>query len=122
MTIGIRDSWVTRSRKWYGFQRDNKNVGGSMNKQLVVCAVLGMLSAAAHAECECRCMGGQNRPLCTNAMDLPPICAPTICPITPPSIQPLMAPQLPPLGTTNCQMRQVLNPYTRQYQWERICQ
>jgi hypothetical protein len=31
-------------------------------------------------------------------------------------------PQLPPLGTQNCWQQQVLNPYTNQYQWQRVCQ
>lgn len=75
-----------------------------------------------HAECECRCVGGQNRSICTSSMELPPICPPAVCPIEPPSIQPLMAPQLPPLGTSRCQMHQVWNPYVQQYQWQRICQ
>ncbi|CAE6946175.1 hypothetical protein R69608_05533 [Paraburkholderia nemoris] len=93
-----------------------------MKKQLVLLSLLGAFAGGAHAECECRCMGGQNRPICSSTMELPPLCAPTVCPLEPPSIQPLMAPQLPPLGTTNCQPRQVWNQYAQQYQWQRICQ
>lgn len=93
-----------------------------MRRSLLLLLLLGIQTGGAHAECECRCMGGQNRPICSSAMELPPLCGPAICPIESPSIQPLMSPQLPPLGTTNCQMRQVWNPYARQYQWQRICQ
>lgn len=98
-----------------------------MTKIKVLAAVTAFVAAAflpstADAECECRCMGGQNRPLCTSTMEIPPICAPTVCPIQPPALQPLMAPSLPPLGTVSCSMRQVYNPAARQYQWESICQ
>jgi len=93
-----------------------------MRSRMAVLTMLVIFSGGAHAECECRCMSGQNRPICASTMEIPPICAPTVCPIEPPSIQPLMAPQLPPLGTSNCQLRQVWNPYARQYQWQRICQ
>lgn len=81
-----------------------------------------LVATAAHAECECRCMGGRNQPFCSSTTELPPICPPTVCPIEPPSVAPIMAPQVPPIGTSNCQMRQIWNPYARQYQWERVCQ
>ncbi|CAH2796201.1 MAG: hypothetical protein CPDRYMAC_4486 [uncultured Paraburkholderia sp.] len=71
-----------------------------MRLHLAAITLLCLQSGFAHAECECRCMSGQNRPICSNAMELPPLCAPSACPLEPPSIQPLAAPQLPPLGTT----------------------
>lgn len=75
----------------------------------------------ANAECECRCINGQNVPLCSSALDIPPICPPTICPIAPPSIAPIQSPQVPPIGTQNCWQQQVLNPYTNHYEWQRVC-
>jgi len=93
-----------------------------MKAKCALLMLMGLASAAVHAECECRCVGGQNRPLCSNSIDLPPICPPMVCPIEPPSVPPILAPQVPPIGTSNCEMRQVLNPYTRQYQWQRVCQ
>ena len=33
----------------------------------------------ASAGCICQCVDGHMQPLCTNAIDLPPICPPTIC-------------------------------------------
>lgn len=84
-------------------------------------AVFVFLTGIAHAACECRCVGGQNRPICENSLDLPPICPSTMCPLEPPSLQPLATPQLPPLGTSSCEMRQVYNPFVQQYQWQRLC-
>jgi len=75
----------------------------------------------ANANCVCRCTNGQNVPLCSSTLDIPPICAPTICPIPPPAIEPIQPPQLPPLGTQTCWQQQVLNPYTHQYEWQRVC-
>lgn len=93
-----------------------------MLRKILVALLFGLVALTVRAECECRCIGGQNRPICSSTMEMPPICPPTICPIEPPAVQPLMAPQLPPLGTSSCQTRQVWNPYARQYQWQRICQ
>lgn len=75
----------------------------------------------AMAECVCRCTNGENVPLCSNTLEIPPICPPRVCPITPPSIEPIKAPRLPPLGTQSCWQQQVLNPYTNQYEWQRVC-
>jgi hypothetical protein len=84
--------------------------------------IVGLLTVSgAYAGCVCRCTNGQNVPLCSSTLDLPPICPPTVCPIQPPSIAPIQSPQLPPLGTQNCQQQQVLNPYTHQYEWRRVC-
>ena len=82
---------------------------------------LALTSSIAHAACECRCVGGQNRPICQSTLDMPPICPMTMCPIEPPALQPLASPQLPPLGTSACEMRQVYNPASQQYQWQRLC-
>lgn len=81
-----------------------------------------MVSLSASAACQCVCVGGAVRALCTGALDLPPICAPQICPLVPPSIAPIQAPTIPPIGTQSCQQRQVVNPYTGQYQWRTVCQ
>jgi hypothetical protein len=82
---------------------------------------LGVLTPDASAACVCRCVNGQMQPLCSSTLDLPPICPPTLCPLVPPSIAPIAPPALPPLGTTYCSQQQVLNPYTRQYEWRRVC-
>ena len=47
------------------------------------CAILA-LTVPANADCTCQCVNGQMQPLCSSAIDLPPICPPTICPITAP--------------------------------------
>lgn len=89
---------------------------------LLLFAAALLATSAAQAECACRCVNGEVRPICTSAMDLPPLCAPTLCPLTPPSLAPLQPMQLPPLGTQSCRQVQVLNPRTGQYQWRTVCQ
>src|ERR1700722_20344086 len=63
--------------------------------------------STAHAECVCECVNGQVQPLCENAIDLAPICSPTICPIMSPSIAPIQPPTIPPIGTSSCQEARV---------------
>ena len=92
-----------------------------MKRFLFILPVL-FLSCAAEAECICACVNGQVQTLCSSTLDIRPICAPQICPIVPPSIQPIAPPTIPPLGTSQCELKQVLNPVTKQYEWKRICQ
>jgi len=75
----------------------------------------------AYARCECRCVDGKVAALCENSVDLPPICAPSICPIVPPRIEPIQPPRIPPIGTTKCEQKQVYNPNTKRYEWQEIC-
>lgn len=90
-----------------------------MTKLTILAAVL--LSTLAHAECVCRCVDGVVRPLCTSALDLPPLCGPQSCPLLPQSLAPLQVPQIPPMGTHSCQQVKVLNPSTGRYEWSAIC-
>ena len=93
-----------------------------MKGTCLVAALLGALGVtAASAACVCRCVDGENRPLCQSTIDLPPICPPKLCPLETPKLAPLDPPRLPPLGTTQCEQKQVLNPYTGKYEWRRIC-
>lgn len=87
---------------------------------LLLASCVGLVGKSL-ASCVCRCVGGQMQPLCSSSIDIPPICPPTICSIVPPSIAPIQAPTIPPIGTSQCSQRQVLNPYTQQYEWRRIC-
>lgn len=85
--------------------------------------LFGFLTASmdADAACVCRCVNGSVQVLCSNSIDLPPICAPQICPITPPSIAPIQTPTIPPIGTTQCRQAQVFNPRTGQHEWREVC-
>jgi len=78
--------------------------------------VMLFLAANTYAECQYSCVNGQMVPLCTNAMEMRPLCPAMICPIAPPSIAPINQSTLPPLGTTRCQNQQVLNPRKNQYE------
>jgi hypothetical protein len=81
--------------------------------------LLSPLEAAA--ACQCACVNGSVQAVCSSAIDLPPICAPTICPIAPPSVRPIDTPRVPPIGASYCQNEQVLNPVTGRYEWQQIC-
>jgi hypothetical protein len=75
----------------------------------------------AHATCVCRCVNEVMQPLCDNAIEVRPICPPTVCPIAPPSVAPINPPRVPPVGTQQCVQRQVLNPQTHMYEWRTVC-
>ena len=79
------------------------------------------LNSTANASCTCECVNGQVEAICSNSMELRPLCAPRLCPLVNPSLKPLDSLTLPPLGTTTCTNMQVYNPYTYQYEWEEIC-
>lgn len=76
----------------------------------------------ARADCVCRCVDGQMQPLCSNTIDIPPVCMPTVCAIAPPSIAPITPPSIPPLGASSCSPRQVQDPDTGRYEWQRVCE
>jgi hypothetical protein len=92
-----------------------------MKRLFLILAVLAGSTQLASASCVCRCMNGQNQPICDDSMSVPPICPPVICPIEPPSVTPIQAPTIPPIGTTDCRQEQVYNPYTQRYEWKTIC-
>jgi hypothetical protein len=80
-----------------------------------------IMVGTARADCVCRCVDGEVQAVCRNAIDLPPICAPSVCPVVPPSIAPISTPRIPPLGTSSCRQAQVLDPRTRRYEWRQLC-
>jgi len=90
--------------------------------KLFAALALAMLwSGVVSAECICRCVNGEVRPICRSSLDVPPPCAPQVCPIVPPSIAPIAAPRVPPVGTTSCRQVQVYNPRTMQHEWREVC-
>ena len=80
-----------------------------------------LASSNAVAVCQCVCVNGEMQALCTNSLDIEPICPPAICPIAPAAIQPIQPLTLPPLGTSECEQEQVYNAYTGQYEWKTVC-
>jgi hypothetical protein len=87
-----------------------------------VLVVLAANTGPAQAGCECRCVNGATRPICTSTAEIRPTCAPTLCPFVPPSLPPPPSTALAPPGTTSCSQAQVLNPATNKYEWQRICE
>lgn len=83
---------------------------------------LVLMVTSARAGCSCQCVNGQMQALCESAIDIRPICPPTICGIVPPSIRPIETPMIPPIGTRSCRKEQVQNRYTGMYEWQTICQ
>jgi hypothetical protein len=90
-----------------------------MKKLLVI--FLFAFPGISAADCYCTCMNGENQPICENAIDLKPICAPKICPIEPPSIKPINPPTIPPIGTKNCRQEQVWDYNQNKYVWKQVC-
>lgn len=82
---------------------------------------LVLFASPAYANCTCACVDGRVQALCEPGPQLPPLCGPRLCQTPGPSLRPLQGPVLPPLGTRSCSQRQVLNPYTNQYNWQLIC-
>ncbi len=88
---------------------------------LAIIAAFG-LATQAHAACVCRCVDGTMRALCSNAVDVQPICPVTVCGMPPAAIAPIKPPRIPLPGTFQCEQRQVQDPVTLQYEWHRVCQ
>jgi len=89
-------------------------------KELVLLASFMFVSQSTYASCVCRCVGGEVQPVCTQAIDMPPICAPAICP---PSIAPSVpSSRIPAFGTESCSRQSVFDPRTGRYESRNICQ
>jgi hypothetical protein len=91
-----------------------------MKKWLFGIVVFG-ISFAAEADCYCACVNGIARPLCSNSLDIPPLCGAQLCPLPPPSIAPIPTPQVPPIGTSRCVPQQVYDYAIRRYVWREVC-
>jgi hypothetical protein len=94
--------------------------GGDMRVSFGLVFVVFFVTKA-DASCACRCVDGEVQPLCSSSIDLPPVCGPTVCSLISSSIAPIQPTVVPPLGTSSCSQRQVLNPATRRYEWQSIC-
>lgn len=92
----------------------------TMIAMIVISLAFGYYNTA-NATCVCRCIDGQNQPICENTIDLRPVCPPKICPLRSPSVKPVSPPSLRPLGTSFCGMKQIFNPHTHRYEWRKVC-
>jgi len=88
---------------------------------LLLGAVAALRPAPAWAECECRCVNGENVAVCTRATDVPPVCPPRPCPRPPPGVRPVTPPAVPPTGTGSCRMEQVYDEASGKYEWRQVC-
>ena len=80
-----------------------------------------LFASKAMATCECVCINGEMRAVCSSTLDIEPICPLTLCPRTPPSISPIQMPRIPPIGTSKCKQMQVYNELINDYEWREIC-
>jgi hypothetical protein len=87
----------------------------------VILAAMILFPLNSFASCQCVCVEGQVQAICSNTLDVRPICAPRVCPIPPPSIQPIQQPRVTPVGTKSCTQKQVYNEESRRYEWKEIC-
>ncbi len=46
----------------------------------VIVGLAVLASSAASADCSCKCQDGQNRPVCSQQTDIPPMCPTQMCP------------------------------------------
>ncbi len=96
-----------------------------LNLHLAALAALAgalLLPGAADAVCNCRCVDGKAKAVCSSSTEIPPLCNNTICPLSPPQKTPLDARQPAPTVTPGCQTKQVYDPKAGTYAWEQVCQ
>ncbi len=89
------------------------------HKKLLVFGSVLIALQSAHASCVCRCVAGEVKPICTQAIDMPPICAPAICPASPAV---LPSNRIPAFGSESCSRQSVFDPRTGRYETKTICQ
>lgn len=85
---------------------------------------LWLLLAAtpAKASCECACVDGIMRPVCTQSTDVEPICHPRVCAVVPPSIAPIQVDPVPPPNSEECEQHQVYDELSEEYVWRTLCE
>jgi hypothetical protein len=80
------------------------------------------LSGSAQAVCNCRCVDGKARAVCSSSTEIPPLCNNTLCPLSMPPKTPQDARQPVPTVTPGCETKQVYDPKAGAYAWEQVCQ
>ena len=94
-----------------------------LSRLLMAVCVGFLIATTAEAACNCVCVNGLNRPLCSSISDIKPVCPPRVCPQAPQSISPIDTPQLrPPTGTQSCASDYIYNRYTQRYEWRQVCE
>jgi hypothetical protein len=90
-------------------------VNWTMQKIVMAFIVSGFLVVdIAEASCVCKCIGGQMRPACSNAFDIPPVCAIATCNSSTP------APIVGSGGQPACRQVQVCDALSR-CTWKDVC-
>jgi hypothetical protein len=82
-----------------------------MVRAALAIAITAISIGTARAECTCQCVNGAMQPLCDSAINVPPICPPTVCPIMAPSVTPIDPPTILPIGTSECHQARVCGTF-----------
>jgi hypothetical protein len=92
-------------------------------KRTILALIVFLTPAIAQQpdQCQCACVNGKVEAVCSSTIAIKPVCAPRVCDIVPPSIKPIDTPTIPPIGTDKCDLKQVLNEQTHEYEWRRLC-
>lgn len=84
--------------------------------------LFSLTSSAAQASCECACVDGIIRPVCSSSTDVEPVCHPRVCSVVPPAVEPVQVDPVPPPNTEECQYYQVYSDELKAYEWRSICE
>ena len=79
-----------------------------------------LFASEAFANCYCRCVDGASRPVCTNNLEVPPICSQQNCAVAP-SVQPVQPLDQSIGGSPMCDSVEVFNRRTGRWETRPVC-
>ena len=83
--------------------------------------LLTIPAAGSLAACNCRCVNGKATAVCSSSTDIRPLCQGVNCPLIPPVKSPLDARKPVDTVTPGCETKQVYDPVSRAYVWDKVC-
>jgi hypothetical protein len=101
LSVGLKQEPVTAEQNGY-LNQPNNGIGSSES-------------------CECKCINGVVKAVCSNTLSVAPVCSPRVCPVPQPTTKPIQQPYVAPIGTMTCTLKQVYNDSTSMYEWKQIC-
>ena len=91
---------------------------------VAVAAWLMSFVAPVSAGCQCACIDGESRAVCSGNFDIKPSCTLRNCPLdTPKTLDEasMQTPKMPVPRISHCVKRQIYNDQIRAYEWKDIC-
>jgi hypothetical protein len=94
-----------------------------MKKIFIACFLILELftSALVSAECNCACISGSVKAICSDLKEKEPVCTQRVCPIRTPPVTPPPTTRVPPKGVSKCVPMQIYNEETHKFEWKQIC-